>query len=218
MKQLFPRIPTAVAIIFGWVTLLGLFLPSEFVAEFPIHLLLIRAAATLAAVAFLLGILNLLGVHFRRIAHQERDWGYSIFLILAFLGVIGAAVLAAVSGEPVLDGTALRWVFHSILSPLEAAAASLLVFFLVAAAFRVMRKRPTLSTVVFVLTIIFVLLGTIPFPGQLGLTLAEARDWLVQVFAMAGARGMLLGVALGTIATGLRVLMGFDRPHSEREP
>jgi hypothetical protein len=218
VKQLFPRISTAVAIICGWVTLLGLFLPSQLVADFPVHLLLIRAAATLAAAAFLLGILNLLGVHFRRIGRQERDWGYSIFLILSFLGVIGAAALAPVYGEPVLEGTALRWVFHSILSPLEAAAASLLVFFLVAAAFRVMRKRPTLSTLVFVLTIILVLLGAMPLPGQLGLTLAEARDWLVHVFAMAGARGMLLGVALGTIATGLRVLIGFDRPHSEREP
>ena len=218
MKQLFPRIPTAVAIICGWVTLIGLFLPGGLAAEFPVHLLLIRAAASLAAVAFLLGILNLLGVHFRRITSQEKDWGYSIFLILSFLGVIGAAALASVYGEPVLEGTAFRWVFHSILYPLEAAAASLLVFFLVAAAFRVMRKRPTLPTLVFVLTIIFVLLGTMPFPGQLGLTLAEARDWLVQVFAMAGARGMLLGVALGTIATGLRVLIGFDRPHSEREP
>ena len=28
---------------------------------------------------------------------------------------------------------------------------------------------------------------------------------------------MLLGVALGTIATGIRVLVGVDRPHSERD-
>jgi hypothetical protein len=32
---------------------------------------------------------------------------------------------------------------------------------------------------------------------------------------MAGARGILLGVALGTVATGLRVLLGIDRPYSE---
>jgi hypothetical protein len=30
---------------------------------------------------------------------------------------------------------------------------------------------------------------------------------------MAGARGILLGVALGTVATGLRILIGADRPY-----
>jgi len=30
---------------------------------------------------------------------------------------------------------------------------------------------------------------------------------------MAGIRGILMGVALGSIATGLRILMGADRPY-----
>jgi hypothetical protein len=33
--------------------------------------------------------------------------------------------------------------------------------------------------------------------------------------ATAGARGLLLGVALGAIATGLRVFLGFDRPYGD---
>jgi hypothetical protein len=32
---------------------------------------------------------------------------------------------------------------------------------------------------------------------------------------LAGVRGILLGVALGTIATGLRVLMGAERPYTD---
>jgi hypothetical protein len=39
------------------------------------------------------------------------------------------------------------------------------------------------------------------------------RTWIVQVPSVGGARGILLGVALGTIATGLRILMGSDRPY-----
>lgn len=216
-KRVLNYISTAVAIVCGAVTLVGLLLPDRLIGGFSVHLLLIRVTATLAGVAFLLGIINLLSVHLRRIAYQEKGWGYSSVLILSFLGVAGAVALAIVSGESVLEGSALRWVFHSILSPLEAAAASLLAFFLVAAAFRVTRKKPTVFTVIFVLTILLVLLGTVPFPGELGQTVSVVREWIVQVFAMAGARGMLLGVALGTVATGLRVLVGYDRPHSERE-
>jgi len=39
------------------------------------------------------------------------------------------------------------------------------------------------------------------------------KDWILDVPALAGARGVLLGVALGTVATGLRVLLGIDRPY-----
>jgi hypothetical protein len=31
---------------------------------------------------------------------------------------------------------------------------------------------------------------------------------------VAGARGILLGVALGSLTTGLRILIGADRPYS----
>jgi len=35
------------------------------------------------------------------------------------------------------------------------------------------------------------------------------------VVAAGGARGILLGVALGSIVTGLRVLLAVDRPYGE---
>jgi hypothetical protein len=35
----------------------------------------------------------------------------------------------------------------------------------------------------------------------------------VQVPTVAGARGIILGIALGAAATGLRVLLGFDQPY-----
>jgi hypothetical protein len=39
------------------------------------------------------------------------------------------------------------------------------------------------------------------------------RPFIAQVLAAAGARGILLGVALGTLTTGLRILFGVDRPY-----
>jgi len=205
------RIPTAVAVIIGLITLLG-YLIAPLFPEFKIHLVFIHWASILAAVALILGIFNLLGVHLRRITSQERNWPYSIALILTALIVI---VIGWADGGP--SGKTISWVFDSVLAPLEAAVASLLVFFLVAAAFRTMRKKPSLPILIFTLSTILVLVGTIPLPGDIGGVLSEMRIWLVRVFATAGARGMLLGVTLGTIATGLRVLVGIDKPHSERE-
>lgn len=210
MKQ---RIPTAVAVAVGLLTLVGYFLFS-YVPGFRVHLVLIRWATTLAAVAFLIGILNLLGVHMRRIATRDRNWPYSIFLIAAALLVMA---VAGIEGQGP-GGATVSWLFQYVLFPLEAAGASLLIFFLAAAAFRAMRMRPSASTLIFVGTLVIVLVSTVPLAGEAGRILGMVRSWFVGVLGTAGTRGMLLGVALGTITTGLRVLVGIDRPHSEREP
>ncbi|MBN1314134.1 MAG: hypothetical protein JXA42_01655 [Anaerolineales bacterium] len=206
MKQ---RIPTAIAIIVGFITLLGYLIPG-----LKIHHLFIRWAAILAAIAFLLGIFNLLTVHLGRIVDQKKDWLFSMFLVMSAMLVI---MIGAIEGKGA-GGPTMTWIFENTLIPLEATAASLLVFFMTAAAFRTMRIRPGAHTFLFILTIILVLLPAIPLVATLAKPLGQIRDWLVHVFAMAGIRGLLLGVALGTITTGLRVLLGIDRPHSEREP
>lgn len=207
MKRL---IPTAIAILVGLLTLLGyLFIPS-----LNIHHLFISWGATLAAVALVIGILNLLGTHLRRISGAGEGWVNSVFLVLSAIIVL---LVAVIEGKGP-GGPALSWVFHNILAPLEAAVASLLVFFMVAAAFRAMRTRASVPTFVMMATAVLVLIGALTLPGSAGQLFSGVRDWLVHVFATAGARGMLLGIALGTIATGLRLLIGIDRPHSEREP
>lgn len=205
MKQ---RIPTAIAIIIGFVTLLGYFIPG-----LKIHHLLIRWAAILAAVAFILGIINLLNVHLGRIVDQKPDWLYSMFLVMSAMLVIMIGIME----QKGPSGPAMTWIFDNALVPLEAATASLLVFFMTAAAFRAVRMRPNPFTFIFILTIILVLLAAVPMVAAIAQPLVQIRNWLVQVFAMAGVRGLLIGVALGTITTGLRILLGMDRPHSERE-
>jgi len=64
-----------------------------------------------------------------------------------------------------------------------------------------------------------VLVGTLPWvigsESEIVRMLGELRAWLTQVWAVAGARGILLGVALGAAATGLRVIMGVDRPYGD---
>jgi hypothetical protein len=100
-------------------------------------------------------------------------------------------------------------IFESVQVSLESALAALVVFFLVYAAFRLMRREVTIWRVLFSVTVIVVLLGWIPLDETEAL--ADVRDWLVEVPASAGARGLLIGVGLGTVMVGLRVLIGQDR-------
>jgi len=62
---------------------------------------------------------------------------------------------------------------------------------------------------VFTGALLLALVGWIPLDGAE--VLADAREWLIRVPVSAGARGILIGVGLGTVAAGVRALTGQDR-------
>ena len=97
---------------------------------------------------------------------------------------------------------------------MEVSLLAVLAIILVYAGARLLARRPHWSTILFLVTVLLVLLGSVPllFIGEVA-PLSAVRSWLTQVPAVAGARGLLLGVALGTVATGLRILIGVDRPY-----
>jgi hypothetical protein len=106
----------------------------------------------------------------------------------------------------------MQQVFEVVLFPLEATLFSLMAFFVITAAYRTFRVR-SFDTALFVTFGILVLLGQVPIGVRLWDQLPVIKDWVLDVPALAGARGILLGVVLGTMATGLRVLLGIDRPY-----
>jgi hypothetical protein len=96
--------------------------------------------------------------------------------------------------------------------PIEISLLALLAVVLVLTAARLLGRRPNTFTFLFLLAVVFVLLGAAPlYVGEVSPLTALGQ--VASFLAVGGARGLLLGVALGTIATGLRVLMGAERPY-----
>jgi hypothetical protein len=85
---------------------------------------------------------------------------------------------------------------------------------LTVASIRLLRRRMNPLSVIFLITAFLILVGTAPWPflGDVPI-LSSLRAWIAQFPAGAGARGILLGVALGSLTTGLRILFGSDRPY-----
>ena len=67
----------------------------------------------------------------------------------------------------------------------------------------------------FLVVVLVVLLGWLPLSLVQKGVLPGLRNWLLQVPTTAGARGILIGVALGTLVVGLRVLVGAEWPSRE---
>ncbi len=170
--------------------------------------LLVSWAAIIAAFALFLGFFNVVTVHVHKIQAQKPEAIYSAVLLVALLITVIVGVL---SGP---DSTGSRFIFSYILQPLEATFFALLALFLASAAFRAFRIR-NLETFFLVLFAVIVLLGQVPLGVYLWSEFPVIKEWILNVPTLAGVRGILLGVALGTIATGLRVLFGADRPYTD---
>jgi len=83
------------------------------------------------------------------------------------------------------------------------------------ASIRMLRRRLNILGFVFLGTALIILLGTAPMPfiGDVPIMSDLVRPFVAQVLAAGGARGILIGVALGTLTIGLRILFGADRPY-----
>lgn len=202
------------------LTLLGL----EPVATLPAELnqtlsafsqLLIQIVAVIGAIALLLGVVNLMRFHAEQLRTFPRGL-YSLILLVTLFGVLivraleRSGVLQVGDGEaPALSLTILDVAQVTV----ESALAGLLFFALVYGAVRLMRRRVTIWNALFLTALVIVLLGFSPLGGAT--LLPELREWLLSVPVGAGTRGLLIGVALGVVVVGVRVLIGRDRTFRE---
>jgi hypothetical protein len=201
----------AFAIAFGVIVLLGYFIESDRIQN--LRLVIMQWAVILAAAALFIGLVNMVSANWRKLAQQEPGWVYSAVLILSFLVTLTLALIF----KP--DNPVPQFIFNTFLFPIESSLLALLSVTLLVAGFRLLQRRRDTFTLLFLGTALIVLLGTGPWFIGSGSALNQIvgwiRNWLAQVPAAAGARGILLGVALGAVATGLRILLGSDRPYGD---
>ena len=169
-----------------------------------ISLWLYTTVVALSAIALLLGVLNVVLLHVRRIRVGESEWSFSLVLLLCLTGTLVAGVVAP-NGvfSPIVS-----WLFDSLIAPGEAALFALLPFFLAVAAWRYLRidREGAGWMVAGVLLMIFVQMPS----GMNGLALGELTwlNWLFGRPVNAVMQGVLLGGALTLVAAGVRLMIG----------
>jgi hypothetical protein len=161
-----------------------------------------------AAAALLIGVVNLLTVHMGKLRQGK---GLYSFVLVFSLAITFAVTFLDIQ---VSDISLSDFLFTYIQVPVETSLMAVMAVTLTYAAARLATHRPNIFSFIFGATLVLTLLASGPI---LGIEVTFLQDivntWIIQTFASAGARGILLGVGLGTIATGLRILMGVDRPY-----
>jgi hypothetical protein len=194
----------AFAIASGVIVLLGYFFPIPVLDQ--LRLMLTDWAIILAGFAVLIGVYNLVAVHMEKIRMRQKGNLYGALLIISLILTFGFGLLLGP------DDPLMQLAVNAVIFPAEAALMAILAITLVYASVRLLRRRTDMMTVIFLIVALLFLLAVMPTPfGPI------PGDWLILdlagMFSRAGARGLLIGVALGTLLTGLRVLFGIDRPY-----
>lgn len=137
------------------------------------------------------------------------------------------------SGDYQQEGSALWWIYEYIITPITATMFSMLAFYVASAAFRAFRAK-NLEATLLLGTAVIVLLGrtyagiwlTGWIPDQLAVwTKRPVEDFsifrldrfndrvITDIFIKAGNRAITIGIALGVVATSLKILLGMDRSY-----
>ena len=196
----------AVAMASGLIVLLGYFYPLEMLTQ--LRVMLTDWAVIIAAMAVLVGIANLIFVQMDKIRKREKNSMYGVLLILSLIATFGIGVALGP------DNQLVRLAVDAVIVPVEASLMAILAVTLVYASIRLFRRRADVMTVIFLFIAVLFLFAIAPTP--FGPLLGGLNDYILQVLSMfsrGGARGLLIGIALGTLLTGLRVLFGIDRPY-----
>jgi len=204
--RIVPVVSAIAAISAGIIVLLGYFVS---IAPLPdLRLLLTDWSILIAGMAVLVGIFNLVAVHVEKIRTRKKGSAYGALLVLSLIITFGFGLLLGP------DHPFMRAAVDAVIVPVEAALMAILAVTLIYASMRLFQRRTDAMSVLFLVAAIIFMLAVMPtpfgpIPGNQFFLFVEGA------VATGGARGLLIGIALGTLLTGLRVLFGVDRPYGD---
>ncbi len=199
------QIPLIITFLAGFMMILAYFIPHPPIGS--ISGWFNKWDVIVVAFALILGILNLLRVNLIKISRKREGWGYSIVLLV---GLAVTIVLGLWKGMEA--GTPFDYVFVNFNVALSSTMFSLLAFFVASAAFRAFRAR-TMDALLLLLAAAAVMLGRVPLGGYIHPGVPTLANWIMDIPNTAGQRAIMIGIALGTVSTSLRIMLGIERSY-----
>lgn len=198
----------AIAVFSAIVVLLGYFFANDILNQ--TRSLLLEYAIILAAIALIMGVINMMRVHWMQIRAKK---GNTLYHLAFFFGLIITILIGGWFG---ISNPIGSWLYDAVVIPIEASLMAVMAISLTYLFTKVINRRRDFFGVVFLISVLLGLLISAPFLGQEIPFLSTGNSMvkpLLHLVSNGAMRGILIGVALGSIATGLRVILGADRPY-----
>lgn len=209
------RFPLLLVFIFGIMGIIPYYIPHATYQNFD-NGMRNDFLRILSAFAIILGLVSLLRVHQDKIKRKRENWPYSYVLIISFVvsGIIG--LFGGVEGELFLPTRIaglqfdIQTLYLNVIVPLGSTMFALLAFFMASAAYRAFRARSLESSLLLSAAFI-IMIGVLPLADKISTHLPAFAQWIMDIPNVAAKRGITFGIALGAIATSLKIILGIER-------
>ncbi|HWD38591.1 MAG TPA: hypothetical protein VG944_07060 [Fimbriimonas sp.] len=197
----------------------------------------VNVSNILSAVLIGLGIYSLLRIHLGRIVKQQKDWAFSLVLVVSLFtvaffgywdwiirqGPTGGSLGAVPNDKWSFPLYAKDFFFEGFLQQMDSAMFSLIAFYILSAAYRAFRARSVEATILLLSALIVILasMGLIQsnWDNTIDAThigflknirLEDMRTWLNGTMQAASIRGLDFGVGVGLLAMALRLWLSLE--------
>ncbi|HOP27843.1 MAG TPA: hypothetical protein PLM22_11935 [Candidatus Sabulitectum sp.] len=196
-------IPLTITFVAGMIMILQFFVPAtQSLGESLQEWYMI-----VASFAIFLGAMNLITVHVHKIRFRAKNWKYSPVTIAGFAAMVLTGLFMGIE-----TGRPFDFMFTTMMVPMGATMFSLLAFFVASAAFRAFRASNWRATLLLASAFI-VMLGRVPIGSMIWNRIPLVSEWIMQVPNLAGQRAVMIGAAMGMVATSLRMIFGIERSY-----
>jgi len=196
-------LPLALCFIMGILMIIQFFSPHPISQQF--FDTIIKWIRIISAFALVLGVRSISLRHIETVRRKRSGFVYSLFTLISMAVTALLGLIFGVGAQ-----APIRLIFNNILVPLGATMFSILAFYMASAAYRAFRARTFEATLLLIAAFI-VMLGMVPIGNLISPHFSTIAEWLLSVPNMAAKRGILFGVALGVIATSLKIILGIER-------
>ena len=202
------EVPLVISMVAGLFVLIGFFVPHPAIRTG--YDKIQQWVIIVVAFTYVLGMANVLRLNVEQIQRRAKDWPYKIVLVAGIL--VTMAVGFSEGAKYLDDGTNFSWIYNNLYSAMSSTMFSLLAFFIASAAFRAFRVR-SVEALLLAIAAFILMLGRVPIGNVIHPALPQVADWLMEVPQNAAKRGILMGAALGVMATGFRIILGIERTY-----
>ena len=173
--------------------------------------------------ALLLGVWNLFQIHGQSVGKRSKGWYNSAAFFVAFFAIMFAGFLkdAHVGGQAGVPASLFVILFKGFLTSLDSTMFSLIAFYIVSAAYRAFRIR-SLEAALMMVAAAIIMLALVPVGAAItnwlpttgflsAFRIERIGYWLLISPNMAAQRAIAFGVAVGSLAMGLRIWLSLER-------
>ena len=158
--------------------------------------------------ALLLGVLNLIVVHYMKMMRGGKEAIYSVILLATFVLI----VIGGFMNDYDKPGSMYMWIFTNVYRPLSSTMFALLAFYVASAAFRAFRAKTKEATFLLISAFI-VMLGRVPVGAMISEKIPIIANWIMAYPTSAAQSAIMMGACLGAVSVSLKIILGIERTY-----